>query len=155
MKIPNLELTLPPLLVVTITAALMALLADVSPDIYLPWILRYGTVGLLIFSSFIFALSALYSMFNAKTTINPHKPRNASWLVTSGIYEYTRNPMYVCLGLWLIAWAVYLSNLWCLLLLPGFIFYMNRYQITPEEKVLEERFGNDFMRYKESVRRWL
>lgn len=151
----NLELKIPPLLIVAIVAGLMTLVAYVSPNIHLPWMLRYGTVAILIFSSFIFALSGLYSMFSAKTTVNPHKPKATSHLVTTGIYEYTRNPMYISFALWLIAWPVYLSNIWCLLLFPVFIGYMSRYQIIPEEKTLAELFGNDFIAYKNSVRRWL
>jgi protein-S-isoprenylcysteine O-methyltransferase Ste14 len=63
--------------------------------------------------------------------------------------------MYVGFSCWLIAWALLLANLYVLSLIIGFIFYIDRYQIKPEEKILEDIFGDDFVAYKTRVRRWL
>jgi protein-S-isoprenylcysteine O-methyltransferase Ste14 len=90
-----------------------------------------------------------------RTTFSPMKPENASALVVSGIFRFTRNPMYLGLLMFLLAWASYLSNGVALLGLPAFVLYMNRFQIAPEERALAALFGADFTAYKARVRRWM
>lgn len=63
--------------------------------------------------------------------------------------------MYLGFLVVLIGWAIFLSNFVAFLLLPAFIFYMNRFQIEPEEKALFALFGKSFVDYKTKVRRWL
>ena len=63
--------------------------------------------------------------------------------------------MYVGMLFLLIAWAVFLASPWALLGPLAFVLYMNRFQIGPEERVLEGLFGDDFTEYKRKVRRWL
>ena len=98
---------------------------------------------------------ALFHFLRRRTTINPLKPASASALVTGGIYRLTRNPMYLGLATLLTAWAIYLGNLAALAGVPLFILYMNRFQIAPEERALEARFGADYIAYRTRVRRWL
>lgn len=98
---------------------------------------------------------AIKSFKDYKTTINPLKPETASSLVTNGVFKYTRNPMY--LGLLLI--LIYLSLIFnvvggCLVSL-GFIIYITKFQIIPEEVAMEKLFGNQFLEYKQQVRRWI
>ena len=98
---------------------------------------------------------AIKSFKDYKTTINPLKPETASSLVTNGVFKYTRNPMY--LGLLLI--LIYLSLIFnvvggCLVSL-GFITYITKFQIIPEEVAMERLFGNQFLEYKKQVRRWI
>lgn len=64
----------------------------------------------------------------------------ASSLVVSGVFRFTRNPIYLSLLLYLLAWAVYLSNLWTLLLVPMYVLYVNKFQIKPEERALPSLF---------------
>ena len=91
----------------------------------------------------------------AKTTVDPFHPESASAIVTSGIYRLTRNPMYLGFLLALIALAVFLGN-WISALVPLiFVLYMNRFQISPEERALRVRFGASYEAYLRSVRRWL
>lgn len=103
----------------------------------------------------IFGLLGLVEFYKASTSINPHKPTNASRLVTNGIYNLSRNPMYVALLFILIGYGFYLGNVLTLLGIPLFVGYMNRYQIIPEEKVMGQKFGEEFQKYKSEVRRWL
>lgn len=103
----------------------------------------------------IFGVPALRAFRNADTTINPVRIDRASALVTDGIYRITRNPMYVSLTLLLVAWAVWLggSLVWAGPI--GVAVWLDRLQIRPEERAMAERFGQDYMRYKGKVRRWL
>jgi len=91
----------------------------------------------------------------AKTTVDPFHPESASAIVTSGIYRFTRNPMYLGFLLSLIALAVFLGN-WISALMPLiFVVYMNRFQIAPEERALRVRFGASYEAFLRSVRRWI
>ena len=90
-----------------------------------------------------------------KTTINPHKPNEATSLVDEGIYRYTRNPMYFGLLIILFSIALYLKNLGSFLVLPLYMLFITKYQILPEEEALENIFGEIYKNYKKKVRRWI
>lgn len=113
------------------------------------------------FSFFFFIVACLIGfvavvhLFKRRTTIHPHEPEKTSSLVTSGIYGFTRNPMYLGLFFFLIAWGFYLSNIPSFFICVIFVLYITRFQIKPEEKALERIFGDDFIQYKNKVRRWL
>ncbi len=100
-------------------------------------------------------LAGVVAFRRAKTTVNPMKPDSTSSLVVSGIYGYTRNPMYLGFLLLLMAWAPALSNVLALVLLLAFVLYMTRFQILPEERLLASRFARDYAEYRARVRRWL
>jgi protein-S-isoprenylcysteine O-methyltransferase Ste14 len=150
-----LELKVPPVAVVLFMAALMWLVARAAPvfEIALP-ARGFLAVGLAV-TGIVVSLSGVVSFRRAKTTVNPMKPDSSSSLVSSGVYALTRNPMYLGFLLVLAGWAVFLSNVLGFLLLPVFVFYMNRFQIEPEEKALAILFGPAFNAYQSRVRRWL
>jgi protein-S-isoprenylcysteine O-methyltransferase Ste14 len=75
--------------------------------------------------------------------------------VTTGVYRFTRNPMYLGFLLALIAWGIFLGNIVSALMPLLFVAYMNRFQISPEERALRARFGAPYVAYQSSVRRWL
>ena len=102
-----------------------------------------------------FCIAGVVSFRLAKTTVNPLKPDKATSLVSTGIYQVSRNPMYVGFALFLLAWAVYLASLWALIGVPGFVLYMNRFQSAPEERALLSLFGGEFEEYRLRVKRWL
>ena len=150
-----LELKVPPPVLMLLFAVTMWLLSMSAPSLTLalPWRIP---VALILWSAGIaIALAALFEFLRAKTTVNPLSPEAASAIVTSGIYRYSRNPMYVGLLLALLGWSVWLSHLLPFALLPFFILYINRFQIEPEERALSAKFGGLFRDYRHSVRRWL
>ncbi|GAB3551374.1 hypothetical protein GCM10027343_35500 [Noviherbaspirillum agri] len=105
--------------------------------------------------SAVIAVLAFASFALARTTINPRHPSRASALVTSGVYRVTRNPMYLSLLLLLVAYAARLGS-WSEGLGPVlFVAYVTRFQIIPEERVLEAKFGAAFLAYKGRTRRWI
>ena len=63
--------------------------------------------------------------------------------------------MYLALLLALLGWGVFIANVYALLLAVTFVPYMNRFQIRPEERALEQAFGQQFRAYCGQVRRWL
>lgn len=100
-------------------------------------------------------LAGAGSFRRARTTVNPLQPDRASALVTTGIYRYTRNPMYVAVALALLGWSLFLGHLLALLGAVAFVAWMDRRQIPAEEHALRGLFGADFERYCAEVRRWL
>jgi protein-S-isoprenylcysteine O-methyltransferase Ste14 len=112
-------------------------------------------VAILLVAGFGFAISGGISFRIAKTTVNPLKPETASSLVTSGVFKYSRNPMYVGLAIILLAWTVYLAVPLGLLAIVGFMAYIQRFQIVPEERAMLKLFGAEFEVYQSMVRRWL
>ena len=101
------------------------------------------------------AVAGVRSFRRHDTTVNPMKPETTASVVIVGIFRFTRNPMYLGLALVLVGWAIYLSNLVALLLVPVFVAYMTQFQIKPEERALLEKFGPDFANYMSEVRRWI
>jgi protein-S-isoprenylcysteine O-methyltransferase Ste14 len=91
----------------------------------------------------------------AGTTFDPFKPGDASYLVTGGVFQISRNPMYLGLVLLLIGWAMWLGTVSPWLVPPLFAVLICRAQIVPEEKALEARFGETYLAYRRRVRRWI
>lgn len=155
MTAPNLELKIPPVFVAVIFVVLMWMLAVLLPGIVTSNLSRFGAYVVLMAAGAVFSVAGVVSFKKASTTVNPITPGASSVLVTSGIYKTSRNPMYLGFLFFLIGWGLFLSNLYSLALCAGFVLYMNRFQIQPEEKALESAFGAEFLAYKERVRRWL
>ncbi|MBA3949919.1 MAG: isoprenylcysteine carboxylmethyltransferase family protein [Acidobacteria bacterium] len=100
-------------------------------------------------------LLGVASFLRARTSVDPLHPEKASTLVVTGIYRFTRNPMYLGFALMLLALAVRLSVWPGGLVVAVFVVYMNRFQIRPEENALDAQFGDAARAYRRSVRRWI
>jgi len=109
--------------------------------------------GLCILASNAFGPLAFREMRRAKTHVNPNRPVTS--IVTSGPFRYTRNPIYVSFTLIYLGITLLANALWAMLLLPVVLIVMNFGVIEREERYLERKFGEQYMRYKQSVRRWI
>jgi protein-S-isoprenylcysteine O-methyltransferase Ste14 len=150
-----LELKIPPVAVTILFALLMWLLAQATPGFGLPPALRLTALAAFTAAAAAVGLAAVWSFRRARTTVNPLSPHGCSTLVTSGVFRYSRNPMYLALFLLLAGWGLFLAHGFALLLAPAFVPYMNRLQIGPEERALQQVFGQAFADYRQRVRRWL
>ena len=150
-----LELKVPPVAVVLVTAGCMWLVAWAVPALGFRFPARDLVAMSLALAGAVTSALGVISFRRAGTTVNPMKPESSSSLVTSGIYKLTRNTMYLGSILVLLGWSVYLSSLPAFLFLPAFIVYMNHFQIEPEERALAALFGQEFTAYKVRARRWL
>src|SRR6266571_5606379 len=121
----------------------------VSP-VVVPFGVRVGVALALLVIGQSISISGMVAFRRAKTTMNPIKPGAASSLVSSGVYRFTRNPMYLGLSVSLLGWAMFLSNPLALLGVPLFVLYINRFQINPEERVLSSLFGAEYAAYTEN-----
>ena len=90
-----------------------------------------------------------------RTTVDPVRVERAQHLVVDGPNRLTRNPMYLGLTGLLLSHAIARRSPSALIPLAGFVWLIDRHQIPAEEKALEERFGQDYLDYKETVPRWL
>lgn len=149
-----LENRIPPPIVAGIFAALMWLASRYVPGLEQESSMRIGVALVPLVLGAVVCLSGVVSFRRAKTTVNPLKPETASSLVASGVFRYSRNPMYLGFALILVAWAAFLSSPIALLGVVGFVLYINRFQIAPEERALMSLFGQEFVEYKLRVRRW-
>ncbi len=152
---PSLELKVPPPAVAFVIAVLMWLLALIAPALGFAVPARTLVAMVLAAAGVATAIAGITTFARAKTTVNPTTPEASSSLVSWGIYSITRNPMYLGLLLVLTAWAVFLSHPLPFLLLPGYLLYINRFQIAPEERALTSLFGREFAAYRSRVRRWI
>ncbi len=148
------KLKIPPAIVFLVFGLLMYLLAEFLPFGYFDFFGRqYLMIALAVFA-IIITVIALFQFYAAKTTIDPAQPGKTKKLVANGIYAYTRNPMYLAMLLLLLAWGVWLGNAFNTLFAAGFVAYMNRFQIEPEEQALAKIFNKDYKQYCLLVRRW-
>lgn len=101
------------------------------------------------------AFVAFAALFRARTTFDPLHPARARRLVTHGIFRLSRNPLYVSLLLLLVAYAVRIDSLLVWLAPAAYVAYVTRFQIIPEERILEQKFGAAFTTYRQRTRRWV
>lgn len=150
-----LETRIPPPLAGFICGLLAWLLSREFAPTTLAFGLRLGVAVGFVALGLAVAGAAARTVTRAKTTLNPIKPETATALVTTGIFSRTRNPMYLGMACWLLAWSAWLGTPAGLVGVPLFMLYMNRFQIGPEERALTRLFGAEFAAYQARVRRWL
>ncbi len=121
--------------------------------IYFPY---QHSISLLILSVGIFILmNPVFKFIKSKTTVNPIKFKKVNNLVISGIYKYSRNPMYLGMILIIISTSIFYLNYYSILTPFIFYFWINEFQIKREEIFLQEKFGKEYLSYKSRTRRWI
>jgi len=116
---------------------------------------RWTCFGVLFLLGFALLATGARLFIKARTSLSPTTPTEASSLVVSGIYRFTRNPMYFGGFVMLLAWALWLAKFSTCFFLAFFVLYLTRFQIIPEERVLRARFGAEYDGYTKRVRRWV
>ncbi len=150
-----LKTKVPPPVITIVCMFLMWAISKINLHFSLSAFVRITLLMLFLLAALVFIFSGLVAFRRAQTTVDPMKPETASSLVCSGIYRFSRNPMYVGLVMMLLAWLVYLSSPFAIVGVIGFVYYINEFQIKPEEHALQKKFGVEFDKYKLKVRRWL
>ncbi len=144
----------PPLIGLACAAAMWGLAQLFSSwNVALPW-RRELAAALVAVGAVIDGVSVL-AFFRAKTTINPLTPERAQALVATGMFRFSRNPMYLGMLLMLCGWAVFLGQPLALLPIMLFVWLITVWQIKPEEAALEATFGASYRDYCSRVRRWV
>lgn len=150
-----LEHRVPPPLVLAVFAAGTVLAARLWPGLAVRFPGQELAAVLLAAMGLAVIAAGIARFRRARTTVNPLRPEEASALVDAGVFARTRNPMYLGMALGLAALAVWLGHAAGPVMLAGFVGYITRFQIVPEERALRANFGKAFDAYAARVRRWL
>ena len=153
-----LELKCPPPIVMLISALMAMIISQrnfefiqqelTNVDTFI-WPLVFLIAGIAL------AIAGIKEFAHFKTTIHPTHPEHTSSLVTTGIYQLTRNPMYLGLLVVLLGWADFLDSFLAFTGPLFFFLYISVFQIKPEEVVMKSKFSSEFSEYCSHVRRWL
>lgn len=154
-RLSPLENRIPPPLAVVLIGVVMAIIALPSRSVPLGGVTRLVIGGVAIALGGLVVVHGARTFWKAGTTINPVRLDQTSALVTTGLFRYTRNPMYVGFTAVLVGWAACLGSPWTLLGPVVFVLFTDRFQIIPEERVMREKFGPAYAAYCSHVRRWL
>lgn len=153
-----LQLKCPPPIVMVLSAFISVVLSQRGVDFIqqqfsdasnLFWPLIFVVAGIGV------AISGVKEFLAQHTTLNPLDPNRSTCLVVSGVFQLSRNPMYLGMLLVLLGWGDFLDNFLAYSGALFFFVYMTAFQIKPEETVMLEKFGEPFKQYCQSVRRWL
>ena len=109
----------------------------------------------ILFVGLLILINPVLKFIKSKTTINPIKFKKVNKLVTSGIYKYSRNPMYLGFLIIVISSSIFYLNIYSILTPLFFYLWINRFQIKREEIFLTEKFGKEYLSYKNKTRRWI
>ena len=151
----SLDHKIPPPVIALLCAVLAWVLARTTPGFAFVLPARIPIIVLLVLAGVSLTLSGMRVFRSANTTVNPRSPEQASSIVRSGPYRFTRNPMYLGLALVLLGFCAYLANPLSVVAVVAFVAYITRFQIIPEERVLLAKFGEPYAQYLRSVRRWI
>lgn len=143
---------LPPLIYGT-ALGLGLLIHFIFPIQFLPGKIATWLGILLILISIPIAGSAFRALGRSETTFDTRKSTTA--IVTDGAFRYSRNPMYLSMTLLYLGITSLVNSLWVLLLVLPLLVMIQRGVIEREERYLERKFGEEYLRYKEQVRRWI
>jgi protein-S-isoprenylcysteine O-methyltransferase Ste14 len=123
------------------------------PSASLPGAVRWP-VGIVLALAGLALMSSFLAAFRSRqTAVRPDRPTTA--IVSEGPYRATRNPAYLGMALLYAGIAVMTSALWAFATLVPTLIVIDRAVIAREERYLERKFGEDYLRYKRGVRRWL
>ncbi len=143
----------PPPLIYLAALVVGLVLSAIWPTPFLPRGLGYVIGALLIAVAVGLAFWGVRVMRHAGTPVSPRVPTTA--LATTGPFRFSRNPLYVSLTLCYLGIAIATQALWAIVLLPFVLAVIRRGVIDREERYLERKFGAEYVRYKERVRRWI
>jgi len=141
-------------LVTVLLGVAIDILVPIKLEFLLPAPTRYWIGGIVIVGAFVgLGFWSVFLMRTGGQSENPWKP--TSHIERRGPFRITRNPMYLQMVLICIGFAVLLANVWILVLTPFCAWTLQQLAIKPEEAYLERKFGDDYLAYKRSVRRWI
>ena len=149
---PNINKNIHPPLVALMYIVIAFLLGRFVPIPFAMPFLRNIGFGLT-FIGFLFGVGAFIEFRKARTTLDPHG--SVKQLVTSGVYRFTRNPIYLGFFLMVIGLPLNSGYYWGIVIAPFFATTMSRLVIGREEAYLEKKFKEQYIDYMSRVRRWL
>ena len=110
-----------------------------------------GLLGIIISTVFFFSAFNLFKSYNE----NPRPKTESNRLIKTGIFAYSRNPIYIAFVLFHLSMFLTFENVLYFLSSLGLFFWINNFVIPAEEIYLKNKFGDEFDRYTLAVKRWL
>jgi protein-S-isoprenylcysteine O-methyltransferase Ste14 len=134
------------------------LMAGLVPEYLFPWPVmaqtgQYIAGGIVIAASFVLMPGAVRGFRRAETHLDVRKPTSA--IITDGPYRISRNPIYMSMLLLYLGIGIMIDGVWILLLAAPLVLVIQYGVILREEAYLERKFGEAYLTYKQSVRRWI
>ena len=142
-----------PVFALTAWAGIGIGLERLLPLRFLPAIAESFIAKPILFAGILLTAWSMFEFQRHGTSLAHDTPTTA--LVTSGPFRFSRNPTYVGFVLLMLGFSLSFRSLWALLLIAPVIFAIQRFTVSREEAYLEQEFGEDYVSYKTSVRRWL
>lgn len=143
---------IPPVFVFLSLAAMGALALFTSGVSFLPFPYNYGGIALVLFG---FGIAGRGSRHFARVKTNINTFKNPDFLVTDGLFRYSRNPMYLGFLLLLLGAAIAFNTVYGLALPLAFFLAAQFWYIPFEEKRMKQTFGAGFDAYRQRTRRWI
>jgi len=109
--------------------------------------------GIVIVIAFLLVAIAIFQFRQAKTHVEPWK--STSSIIQSGVYRYSRNPIYLAFCIVTAGIGMVLNSWWVVGVILPLMFLLRHLVIAREEAYLEKKFGDEYINYKNSVRRWI
>ncbi len=147
------ERVVPPPLIY-LAGLLIGLALDAAwPAAFLPAHAQYVAGGVVIAVSLGLFAVVLGAFARAGTSIDHRRPTTS--IIASGPLRYSRNPVYVSMTLLLIGLGLAIDSAWIVAMSVPAALVTHRFVILKEEAFLAKKFGQDYERYRETVRRWV
>ena len=141
-----------PLILVLILVSTIYLSKNKLEIIYLPH--KHSISLFILLIGIVILINPIFKLIKSKTTVSPIKFKEVNKLVTSGIFKYSRNPIYLGMILIIISITVFYLNYYSIITPLIFYFWIN-IQIKREEVFLKEKFGKEYLLYSSKTRRWI
>jgi protein-S-isoprenylcysteine O-methyltransferase Ste14 len=138
------------LLASILTMLLLHFFLPVARIIAAPW----NLLGIVILIAGVAINVGADNLFHrVRTTVRPFE--ESTTLVTTGLYRFSRNPMYLGFVLILISVAILCGSLTPFFVVALFAVLMDRGFIAREEKMLARKFGASWQKYEAMTKRWI
>ena len=111
----------------------------------------FGVIGLLASIAIFFAGFNIFKSYEE----NPVPSSITIRLIKTGIFAYTRNPIYLSFVMFHLSMFLVFENVMYIISSIGLSIWIHNYIVSAEEKYLKDKFGDEFIRYCDSVKRWL
>ncbi len=147
------HVSFPPPLILLLSLIAGSFLHWIYPIEIIPSAFRWplGLVFILTGLGVVISCSRIFK--KAQTNIEPWK--TTSHIVTTGIYGISRNPIYLSFLVFGLGVAFAVNTLWIIVMLIPFFVLIQKFVIAKEERYLESKFGDEYRRYRSTVRRWI
>ncbi|MBE1287596.1 MAG: hypothetical protein GJ671_07770 [Alteromonadaceae bacterium] len=150
----TLELKIPPIILPILAILGMYLTREIFPHFGFPQVMANLFAGFVLFTAMTFAVMGVYVFKKHQTTVHPMHPEDTSKIVQNNVFAISRNPMYLSFVMSIIACGLYLQHTGFILFALGAMTYLHCFQILPEERILLDKFGEEYAQYQSKVARW-